>query len=602
MGAGDEGAAYSDGRSREEENADYSYGPRNNNSSGYSGYDVRRYEEDGYPGRTNAYPGNEFFSDARSNRMVRHEASIREEMFKECSFKPKIKGLPASYGIGKAETVRDGPFFDRVMRWQNDKEKACMIKKQQVDRSALLDCTFQPRMNPNSERAVKEIRGQSIETNMPSGERLYRNSEAVYMMRARTIEEELRRERSEEDQQCTFQPTLEAEKYPYVKSKFLQYRPRPHDPEVIVEQRSLKNCTFTPKIKGINKHMASAKLYLSTNVVDRLTRSGNTPTEGGTEGFSVGAGGNNVMDVASFMTSRSQHSGSGQGRDNQSYETPYEGDSRGRKFAGSGGRRRASSAPRMGGERSFATTASRSRDDQLTAEEWRERDPRLLQFLENQQKSTLHHQKHLKELKSSLTPTFRPELCRKSLEMSEQHFKGEFLDRVERDVLRRTDAEQRAVSAKDYFCTFHPKLSKKVENMKPRSVYEMSRGDLLRRETSHRMMKLRIEREDVAQLTFQPEISKVGKKVKSSLKLHEDPAFFLQHYEGLEKGKAHKRQQEEQQRIARELELCTFSPQTRDCPAYVKRIARSMHALKASKSVNQSASSTQSKPSFRFGL
>ena len=31
-----------------------------------------------------------------------------------------------------------------------------------------------------------------------------------------------------------------------------------------------------------------------------------------------------------------------------------------------------------------------------------------------------------------------------------------------------------------------------------RSVYEMSKGDLLRRETSHRMMKLRVEREGMS--------------------------------------------------------------------------------------------------------
>ena len=43
----------------------------------------------------------------------------------------------------------------------------------------------QPRMNRNSQKAVKEIRGSSYETNMPAGERLYRNSEQVYLMRAR---------------------------------------------------------------------------------------------------------------------------------------------------------------------------------------------------------------------------------------------------------------------------------------------------------------------------------------------------------------------------------------------------------------------------------
>jgi hypothetical protein len=32
---------------------------------------------------------------------VLNEATIREEMFKECTFQPKIKELPLAYGIGK---------------------------------------------------------------------------------------------------------------------------------------------------------------------------------------------------------------------------------------------------------------------------------------------------------------------------------------------------------------------------------------------------------------------------------------------------------------------------------------------------------------------
>ena len=227
---------------------------------------------------------------------------------------------------------------------------------------------------------------------------------------------------------------------------------------------------------------------------------------------------------------------------------------------------------------------SRSQDDQLTAAQQRQ----LQHFLGRQQQFALRVQQQNERQTSALTPKFRPSLCRKSLEMSAQHFKvgppgrasrasypgtsrtpplvvvsphtrqGEFLDRVERDVLRRNDAEQKAFTAKDFSCTFQPQLSKKVDKMKARSVYEMSRGDLLRRETSAKMMKLRIEREEMEQLTYQPEISRMGKKVQSSLKLREDPAFFLQHYKGLESGRARRREMERQHRIQQEMENCTF--------------------------------------------
>ena len=41
-------------------------------------------------------------------------------------------------------------------------------------------------------------------------------------MCVRTIEEELRKERSREDVECTFQPSLSTDRYSQVKSRFLQ--------------------------------------------------------------------------------------------------------------------------------------------------------------------------------------------------------------------------------------------------------------------------------------------------------------------------------------------------------------------------------------------
>ena len=541
------------------------------------------YEED-YPQYGGGGNDNDIFpGDARTNRMVRQEASIREDMFKECTFRPKIKDLPSSYGVGRAETGRVGPFYDRVMRWSAEKDRSVSIKKQQVDRSNSTDCTFQPRMNTKSVKAVNSTRTERFDGNIPAGERLYRNSETVYNNRARIIEEELRRERTQEDQQCTFRPDLATKgQYRQVKPKFHLQQRKP-DPFVADERRT-ENCTFTPKVKGVSKNMTSAQLYLSSNVVDRLTRAGGTPDD------------SPAIDAGTFMQSQPR-------RSNQLFDSPSTTTPRGRgQFAGTGDRRRASSAPR-GGTRATSTNARRSaNDDQLTPAELHEHNQRLKEFLGRQQKSTLRYQRHLEEMKTNSTPTFRPELCRKSLEMSEQHFKGEFLDRVERDVLRRTDSEHKAVTAKDYMCTFQPQVSKKVENMKGRSVYEMSRGDSLRRETSRRMMKMRVEREEHEELTFQPEISDVGRRVQSSLKLKEDPAFFLQHYKGLEHGKARRREVEQQHRVQQELVECTFTPQTRDCPGYVKRIARSMHQLKANRSMDDASMSTisPSKPNFKF--
>lgn len=190
---------------------------------------------------------------------------------------------------------------------------------------------------------------------------------------------------------------------------------------------------------------------------------------------------------------------------------------------------------------------------------------------------------------SSSTPKFQPALCRKSLEMSEQHFKGEFLDRVERDVLRRCDSESRLVASGriDNGCTFQPSILEKSERLRGRSSYEMSRGDLLRRETNQRMMKLRLEREELAELTFQPEISFLAKNTESALRLKENPSFFLEYHKSTQTRRVQMKEKERRLREEKELQSCTFNPVTIDCPSYVKRIARSMAAVKAAAAQNK---------------
>ena len=193
------------------------------------------------------------------------------------------------------------------------------------------------------------------------------------------------------------------------------------------------------------------------------------------------------------------------------------------------------------------------------------------------------------QLVSSSTPKFQPALCRKSLEMSEQHFKGEFLDRVERDVLRRTDSESRLLASgrADNGCTFHPNILEKSERLRGRSSYEMSRGDLLRRETNQRMMKLRLEREELAELTFQPEISFLAKNTESALRLKENPRFFLEYHKSTQARRLQMKEKERHLKEEKELQSCTFNPVTIDCPSYVKRIARSMAAVKAAAAQNK---------------
>jgi hypothetical protein len=138
------------------------------------------------------------------------------------------------------------------MKIKNLKTKnlmTCLYCNVQLERTDTIDCTFHPRMNRNSERAMKEIRGDSSAHTV--GERLYRNSEAVYMTRAKAIEEELRKERSVESSSCTFQPVLVDDngKFSNVKSKF--QLPVERNVRSEQEERIARDCTFTPKVRTV---------------------------------------------------------------------------------------------------------------------------------------------------------------------------------------------------------------------------------------------------------------------------------------------------------------------------------------------------------------
>lgn len=91
----------------------------------------------------------------------------------------------------------------------------------------------------------------------------------------------------------------------------------------------------------------------------------------------------------------------------------------------------------------------------------------------------------------------------------------DFLERVDRMMQKKqAELQAKAVEAAGAGSgKFQPKLNKKSTDMRPRSYYEMSRGDLLRKETNRRMLKLQTEQEELANLTFTPQISRRAREV-----------------------------------------------------------------------------------------
>ena len=505
--------------------------------------------------------------DVRTQRIAQAESVIRAEMFKECTFKPKIKKLPDNYNSSQDHATTT-PFYERVTKWQKEKEIESVRRKELVDESMTVDCTFHPRINRNSDRAVREQRGDDV--NESATERLYRSNETSQYQRSKFIEEELRKEKIEEDATCTFKPTLitAKKKFAFVRAKFDQPQTKDRTSQFgMVMDENEKECTFTPKVKGVRSNMPSAKMYVDTNVIERLTRPVTAPTgvNDSTRFDAVGDG--SVMDVASFMGSLAS------GR--PSTTTP-------------GGDRRSSSTPR---ER----TAEKS---VLTEEERAARVKNFREFLGRQNQTKVRKDNKLKEVEEGITPKFQPKLCRKSLEMSNNSYTGDFVSRVERDVNRRADQAMKKQNFVEPAASFKPKINQRSTKMSSRSVAEMSKGDMLRKSANYRMMKLKTEQEAMTDYTFQPMISKRAQSAgRGKIKLSTDPSAVVELHRQTQRQREEERVRREQARIEAELAECTFAPKTKKCPTYVSNIAKSMEIVRNARATE--AAHKPGKPDWR---
>jgi hypothetical protein len=328
----------------------------------------------------------------------------------------------------------------------------------------------------------------------------------------------------------------------------------------------MRECTFTPKVKGVRNNMPSAKLYVNTNVVDRLTRPVTTAPPPPDDTMRAFDGDSAVLDVASFMGTLAAGATRG-------FSTP--------------GRGRPNSAPR---ERPKLP---------VSPEEKAKRTQAFKEFLSRQAQVSIKKETKVKEVVKELTHSFTPKLCRKSLGMADSSYTGEFLTRVDRDVSRRTDTAQKLKTYVEPECTWKPKINQRSGSMNSRSVAEMSRGDMLRKAANYRMMKIKAEQERMVDHTFEPQISKRAQSAgRGKLQLNAEGSSFLNSYtEGL-RTKEDEKLRRENEIEESELLACTFAPETRDCPAYVKRIAQSMAIVRAARSDDSVAKSPE-KPDWK---
>jgi hypothetical protein len=88
--------------------------------------------------------------------------------------------------------------------------------------------------------------------------------------------------------------------------------------------------------------------------------------------------------------------------------------------------------------------------------------------------------------------------------------------------------QKKAVFSADPDCTFKPSINPRSKSLKARSVVEMSRGDMLRKESAQRLLRLKAEQAQLDGLTFQPEINPASREIEGRLRITREADTYLQ--------------------------------------------------------------------------
>ncbi|KAG7396304.1 hypothetical protein PHYBOEH_002485 [Phytophthora boehmeriae] len=532
-----------------------------------------------------------------------HEVDRGEQQYLDFSeeFAGDLNGNHTSNGGqngGKASgrgSNTDGQFHARVTRWKSQKDAIRENMKQQLLQSELNECTFTPKINPKSTKVVAKLRGQQpttaanqgLSTSQAVSERLYQEADN-YRIREELATKLKADEEAEIDRQCTFKPKINPNDK--VRAKYMEAKtnlsPSMTAASREAEARELSECTFYPKVNGIKAEMVSAQLYLQQDIYERLSK----PCCGGTEEENSSARG--------YGARRRSLSLFGDDEDRDSLDVGSPRPTRSQDDIsvrpGGTGQHRPQSAPRL-------RQGPRSVDGEKSRRGAEEHSRQFKNFIERQKFHEQARHKRIEQTKQQLTPGYKPTINKKSLAMMENGRKGDFLARISSYALRKEheNIKKKAIRTMNPNYTFKPAINQTSAKRKPRSITELSRGDLLRRETTQRLMKLKMEQEEMASLTFRPQLSRMSERSEGKLKILSSPETYLQRIQQQSQAHTIKQRRAMQEKEMGEFAECTFKPRTIEAPAYVQRIARSVSLTKALRAQEQAAARAREKPEWK---
>lgn len=479
-------------------------------------------------------------------------------------------------------------FHARVMRWQSKKEAQSEQMKERLLQTELEKCTFAPHINAQSLKAAARARIRRGISTLDMPEPRHSASIRLYMEfdNFKEREELASRAKAEQEekiqQDCTFKPKIAKTRYAESARPKYMDKPVPSAATYMmaedVKRREMEECTFQPKVNPIGPEMVSAQLYLQKNIFQRLNCPGSDTDDrgylnGNTEVFH-GYKGIEHGDLFAAYGSDSEGNELVQRRGAICSQDDFNIGIR-RKH----GSRQTSLYTREGG---FGAEGNETVSKALMHGNGGRLNPKFQIFMQRQQIYEHARQKRLEQKRQQLELDHKPTINKRSGQMMASGQKGDYLARV--SMVRHGSTKQKKyASLFETNCTFQPRINDRSAKRIARSVTDLSRGDLLRRETTRRLIKLKIEQEQMASLTFRPRLNRISNKSEGKLRILTNAETYIQRIQYQLHAAKTKQRCALQMKEIEEIAACTFKPKIIPAPAYVRRIAKSSATMRAHK-------------------
>jgi len=209
-------------------------------------------------------------------------------------------------------------------------------------------------------------------------------------------------------------------------------------------------------------------------------------------------------------------------------------------------------------------------------------DGTVIRFLERQNVCEEGRRERLNLIESATAPPLRPEINERSVRLAERR-QARLAQSTDSGSCQcaggQPDGKKLANSAAAQLeeCTFKPVITALASQRDARSVTEISMGDHRRREAKIARMRDDFLKRDVS--SFAPKV-KAYEGIGSRLRLIEEPDTILERMDKAQKTQQTKRQKELARLQAKELSVCTFSPEVKPAPGFVRRMAASSRAIR----------------------